>query len=254
MSRILVCVLAEQLGRSDHLLALLYGQWAYHCLRAEHRLALSYAERLEQWGETRHDAVALMLGHFAHAATTLWLGKFVEARAVFEQCRGMDDPGHRSAYEATTGADQHLVMLAHFAVDLTYLGYIDQGRALASRALSGARRSGHAFSIAFMSNFAAIVALFSGFFDEARQRAEEAVAVSTENDFPLWLGHGLLYYGYSLTELGQPQAGLEALQKGLATYRLTGAVLPDLITFNALAEAHRKLGQPTEAAEMARGS
>ena len=79
-------VLAEQLGRSDHLLVLLYGQWAYHCLRAEHRLALSYAERLEQWGEARHDTVALMLGHFEHAATTLWLGKFVEARAVFEQC------------------------------------------------------------------------------------------------------------------------------------------------------------------------
>ena len=92
--------LAELLGRSDHLLALLYGQWAYHCLRAEHRLALSYAKRLEKWGETRHDAIALMLGHFAHAATTLWLGNFVDARAIFEQCRGMDDAGYRAAYEA----------------------------------------------------------------------------------------------------------------------------------------------------------
>jgi predicted ATPase len=71
--------------------------------------------------------------------------------------------------------------------------------------------------------------------------------VSTENDFPFWLGYGLVLYGYSLTELGQPQAGLEALQKGLATYRPTGAVLPNNITFNALAEAHRKLGQPAEA-------
>jgi len=130
---------------------------------------------------------------------------------------------------------------------LTFLGYLDQGRALASRALSGARRSGHAFSIAFMSNFAAIVALFSGFFDEARQRAEEAVAVSTENDFPLWLGHGLVYYGYSLTELGQPQAGLEALQKGLAIYQTTDAALTDPLIFTALAQTHRKLGQPTEA-------
>jgi hypothetical protein len=46
-------VLAEQLGRSDHLLALLYGQWAYHCLRAEHRLALSYAETLGCHFQTR---------------------------------------------------------------------------------------------------------------------------------------------------------------------------------------------------------
>jgi tetratricopeptide (TPR) repeat protein len=188
-----------------------------------------------------------MLGHFAHAATTLWLGKFVEARAVFEQCRGMDDLGHRAAYEAATGADQHLVTLAHFAVDLTDLGYLDQGCALASRALSVARRSGHAYSIAFMSNMAAVSALWSGSFDDAEHYAEEAVAVSTENDFLFWLGHGLVFYGYSLTELGQPQAGLEALQKGLATYRPTGSVLPDPTTFNARAEAHRKLGQPAEA-------
>jgi hypothetical protein len=135
---------------------LLYGQWAYHCLRAEHRLALSNAERLEQWGEARQDTVALMLGHFANAATHLWQGDFVAARAIFDQCRGMDDPGRRAAYEAATGADQHLVMLSHLAQNLTYLGHIDQGRALASSALSEARRSGHAFSIAFMSSFAAL--------------------------------------------------------------------------------------------------
>jgi tetratricopeptide (TPR) repeat protein len=239
--------LAEQLGRSDHLLALVYGQWAYHHLRAEHRLALPYAERLEQWGEGRHDAVALMLGHLHHGASHLWRGEFAAARAVLEQCRGMDDPGHRAAYVAATGADMHLVMLAHTAMNLTCLGHIDQGVAVASRALSEVRRSGHVFSVAFISVFAAQTALWSGSLEDARQRAEEAVAVSTEHDFPLWLGYGLTLYGYSLTELGEPQAGLDALQKGLATYQPTGAVLLDPIAFTALAETHRKLRQPTEA-------
>ena len=37
------------------------------------------------------------------------------------------------------------------------------------------------------------------------------------------------------------------LQKGLATYKPTGAVLFNPIAFTALAETHRKLRQPTEA-------
>jgi predicted ATPase len=71
--------------------------------------------------------------------------------------------------------------------------------------------------------------------------------VATEHNFPLWVGYGLILYGSSLTELGEPQAGLDALQKGLATHQPTGAVLFDPIAFTALAETHRKLGQPTEA-------
>jgi hypothetical protein len=156
-------------------------------VRTEHRLALPYAERLEQWGEARHDAVALMLGHLHHAASHLWLGEFAAARAVLEQCRGMDDPGHRVAYVAATGADMHLVMLAHMAMNLTCLGHIDQGVAFASRALSEVRRSGHAFSLTFISAFAAQTALWSGSLEDARQRA--AVALSTEHDFPLWVGY-----------------------------------------------------------------
>jgi predicted ATPase len=159
----------------------------------------------------------------------------------------MDDPGHRAAYVAATGADMHVVMLGHMAMNLTCLGHIDQGVAVASRGLSEVRRSGHALSVVFISVFAAQAALWSGSLEDARQRAEEAVALSTEHDFPLWLGYGLTLYGSSLTELGEPQAGLDALQKGLATYKPTGAVLFNPIAFTALAETHRKLGQPTEA-------
>jgi class 3 adenylate cyclase/tetratricopeptide (TPR) repeat protein len=239
--------LAERLGRSDHLLALLYGQWAYHCVASENRRALPYAERLEQWGEARNDTAALMLGHFGHAASHLWLGEFVASRAVFEQCRSMDDPAHRAAYVAATGADQHQVMLGHFGQTLTCLGHIDQGRALVSRALSEARRSGHFFSIAFMSWFAASLAFWSGSFGEAKHHAEEMMAVSTEHDFPLWMGYGRAWYGYSMTELGQPEAGLEALQKAIATHEPTGTLLHHPLMLTALAQAHHKHGQPTKA-------
>ena len=43
--------LAEQLDRPEYLVPLIVGQWAFHFVRAEHRLALALGEQLEQIGE-----------------------------------------------------------------------------------------------------------------------------------------------------------------------------------------------------------
>jgi predicted ATPase len=238
--------LAEQLDRPDYLVALLYGQWAYHCIRSEYRLALSYAERLEQLGEARNDVAALLLGHFAHGATHLWLGEFVAARAMFEQCHGMSDPARRSLYAVVTGVDQYLATLAELALTLTFLGCIDQGRARMAEALSAARQLGHVHSLAFVLVFACGIESLTGSPHETRRRAEEMVALSTEHGFPLWLGFGIRDCGWSLTALGQPQEGLGLLTEGLSVVRATGAVLGTPQTLILLAEAYGQLGRTVE--------
>jgi hypothetical protein len=51
------------------------GQWAHHLVRAEHRLALPFAERIQQRGQAQHDSVAdsysLMLGYSSAALVSL---------------------------------------------------------------------------------------------------------------------------------------------------------------------------------------
>jgi predicted ATPase len=47
--------LAEQIDRPDYLVPLMYVQWQFHFVRAEHRLALSLAERIEKIGEARNE-------------------------------------------------------------------------------------------------------------------------------------------------------------------------------------------------------
>ena len=74
--------LAEQLDRPEYLVPLIVGQWAFHFVRAEHRLALALGEQLEQIGEARNDAAAQLLGRFLHGATRFFLGEFVAARAA----------------------------------------------------------------------------------------------------------------------------------------------------------------------------
>jgi hypothetical protein len=210
--------LAEQLGRFDHLVALLYGQWAYHCIRSELRHALSHAERLEQVGEARDNITGLLLGNFAHGATRLWLGEFVAARALFEGCRGMNDPVHRAAYVTMTGVDQYLAMLAELSLALTLLGHIDQGRARISKALLAARELGHAHSLAFLLNFVCHFEYFIGSIHETKRYSEEEVIFSTENGFPLWRSYGQFFCGCALTATGRAAEGRVLIAEMLTLY------------------------------------
>ncbi len=89
--------LAEQLDRPEYLVPLIAGQWTFHLVRAEHRLALALGEQLEQIGETRNDAGAQLLGRYMQGATRFCLGEFVAARALLERSMGLADPAHRTS-------------------------------------------------------------------------------------------------------------------------------------------------------------
>ena len=138
--------LAEQLDRPEYLVPLIVGQWAFHCVRAEHRLALALGEQLEQIGEARNDAAAQLLGRLLHGTTRFFLGEFVAARALLERCMGLADPAHRTI--GGLSFDPYAVMLAYLALTLACLGYIDQARSRMDEALSEARRLGHVHTLA----------------------------------------------------------------------------------------------------------
>jgi hypothetical protein len=63
---------------------------------------------------------------------------------------------------------------------------------------------------------------------EAHRRTEELLALSTEHDFPLYLGWAMALRGWGLVTLGEAREGLMLLKRGLAAVRATGAqVRPD---------------------------
>jgi predicted ATPase len=101
--------LAEQ---SDYLAPLLYFQWVFHLVRAEYKLAQSVAEQMEKLGETQNDEATLLLGRSARGHTCWYLGEFLAARALLEQCHGLRDPAHRAVYAELAAEDPYLMNLA----------------------------------------------------------------------------------------------------------------------------------------------
>jgi class 3 adenylate cyclase len=131
--------LAEQLDRPEYLVRLSFGQWAFHFGRSEYKLALSFAEQIEEIAKARNDVRTQLRGRRANGLTRLHLGEFVTASALLDQCHGLADPSHRGI-GAGLAEDPYATMLAYLALTLAYLGYIDQSRLRLEEALSEARR------------------------------------------------------------------------------------------------------------------
>jgi predicted ATPase len=238
--------LAEQLDRSDYLVPLLYGQSGFHLMRAEHKLAASLYAQIEKIGQRTNDLAVLLLGHYLHGVLHHNLGEFVAARALFEKCSGMNQPEHRAVYAGLIAEDPHAGMLAHLAVTLSSLGYMDQARARIRDALSEAHQLGNPYTLTYVSTFASRVESVASSPEIAHLYAEAVVALSNEHGFPLFAALGTMLQGWSSTALGQPQEGLTLLTKGLSAYRATGAVMATPRALMWLVETYSKLGQPVE--------
>jgi predicted ATPase len=224
-------------GRRDMFIAAIFRPKAL-----EHKLALSIAEQMEKVGEGRNDEALQLLGRRANGLTCWYLGKFVAARALLEQCHGLGDPAHRAVSGGLT-EDSYAVMLATLAATLAFLGYIDQARSRMSKALSEARRLRHAHTLAVVLSFANAMESIT---PSPERRAEELLALANEHGFPLWFGFETICRGSSLIALGQPQEGLTLVTQGLGEVRATGAVVNTPIVLMGLAQAHVMLGQPVE--------
>jgi len=233
--------LAEQSDRPDRLVPLLYSQWGFHMVRAEHGLAVSLARQMEKLGETTKDQVTLLLGHYIHGASCYFRGEFGTARALLELCDGLRSPAARAVCAGIAVADPHAASLSHLAVTLAFLGDVDQARARADEALSEARSLDHPFTVAFVLSKVCAVEAAAGLPHHALRHAEELVALSNEHGFPLWLGLGLLQQGRALTALGQAQDAVAVLARALSVLRAAGAVVHTPRALCFLAEAHAKV-------------
>ena len=72
------------------------------------------------------------------------------------------------------------------------------------------------------------------------EQAEAAVALATEQGFPLWVATGTILRGWALAMQGQGEAGMAQVRQGIAAWRATGAALlvPYFCTLLAEVAAH----------------
>ena len=236
--------LAERLDRPEYLVPLLHGQWGYHVVRSELRLALSRAERVHQIGEHRNDPAVKFLGDYMSGMVRFYLGQFDVARSCFDRCDGLSDPGHRAALAGLTTANSSASFNGHLAWTLLCLGHPDKAKSRLDDVLSRPGYFNHTYTETMLRSFACLADWLGRSHVELEHRASEVVAMSTKHGFPLWLAWGTAFQGWTSAVLQQDPKGLDELARGLAAIRATGTILMTPYWLMLLAEAHGRLGRP----------
>jgi predicted ATPase len=119
----------------------------------------------------------------------------------------------------------------------------DQSRARSEEALALARKSSDPFGLALCLIFAAELHQYRREVQLAREYADAAIALSSDQGFPLYLGWGTILRGWALAEQGSHEEGIAQIHQGLSAHEATGAALGRPRLLALLANAYGKAGQ-----------
>jgi predicted ATPase len=237
--------LCEQLGRAPNL-RILIGQFSSSLVRGELEQAERHAKDTLCLGEARNDAIWKRAGLNAGGAACFYLGKFIDARAYYENALSLWDPMHRAS--ATSPEDPYVSGLTYLFRTLLCLGYVDQGRLRRDEALAEARRlTPHTLAFTLCQAWLGDREIEQVKAAQTMLRsADEVLAITSERGFPLYFGLGHIMRGWCLGAVGQAAEGIPLILKGVAIWRATGANLMTPSYLVTLAEVYGMAARPDE--------
>ena len=238
--------LCEQRNRPAQLGQVLVGQFVFRLVRGELDKAEHHAEEIRRLGEARNDVMWKCFGSERSGTACVWLGKFIDARAYFENYLSLWDPMYRAFWASPE--DLYVASLLDFSRTLLCLGYLDQARLRRDEALTEARRHSP-FTLAFALGHAwwgnwALEGTKSA--QTMLRSADEILAIAMEGDFPMYLASGSVIRGWCLGTLGQAAEGIPLILEGLANWRATGCNVALPFFSTTLAEIYGMAARPEE--------
>jgi predicted ATPase len=232
--------LCEELGDRKKLYTVLVGQYAHQTFGGERGAALRTAEEILQLARGHNDREASAL-----VGMSLYqLGKLEPAELHIRQSLspgksvGDRPPRGRSYQDGRVTASMFHAML------LYQLGYPDKADAQKRAALARARSLSHPFTLAFAL---AMVCQAHWFCDDAvvlTERARELVTLAADRGYSLFLQFGLIHLGRAMVQEGRAAEGIVEMEKGIASYRATGATWTMPYHLGLLAYSYCESAQP----------
>jgi predicted ATPase len=236
--------LCHHLADPHQLFPALHGLRNYYQVRAEYQTSRTLGEQLLTLAQQAQDSAMLLVAHRALGTTLLLLGAGGSALTHLAQGMALYNPQQHCASTFLYGEDAGMICFSRAAWTLWWLGYPERGLVRNDEALMLAQQSAHPFSLGFALTSAAVFHQCRREGGTARERAEVAIILATEQGFPFWRAFGLILHGWALAYQGQAQEGLEQIQQGLTAWRATGAEQLRSYFLALLAEAYGVIGLP----------
>jgi class 3 adenylate cyclase/predicted ATPase len=237
----------DRLGSPVEFLGIPFGQSLHHVFRGELDLALRLDEDLLRLSRQRNDSAGLVLGHYSTGRDLMFAGRFVPSRSHLEAAPMLYDPVSHCSLVHQAGTHPQVVSWSVLGFVLFGLGYPDQALAQSSAAIAEARRLAHPPSLAVNLSIGARLLSLVGDNPALYERADQLVAVATEQGFPHWHAEGTVFRGWVKVKNGDVTEGISLLRSGSAAYRATGAEMFMPHYIGLLARAYEIAAQFDEA-------
>jgi class 3 adenylate cyclase/predicted ATPase len=238
--------LCQQVGETPELAPVLFRLWRFYIARPELHTACELGETLLRLAQRADDPALAVIAHYALGLTWSYLGALPAARPHLEEGSARYTPDLRRALAFRTGQDPGVACRFHAARTLWLLGYPDQALARFHEALALAHALSHPYTLGSAWCYAAIVSQYRRDVPAVHEHAEAAVALATEQGFPLWAAQGTSLRGWALAMQGQGEAGIAQVRQGIAAWRATGAVLAVPYFCTLLADVAAQLGHTAD--------
>jgi predicted ATPase len=235
------------MGETPELLWVLFGLWRYYLVRPQLHTARELGDTLLRLAQPADDPALAVIAHHALGTTWLWLGALPAARPHLEAGIARYTPDQHHAPVFRMGLDPGVGCRVHAALTLWLLGYPEQALARLHEALALAHELSHPYSLAYVRWVAAFVSQFRRDVPAVHEHAEAAVALATEQGFPLWVAIGTILREWTVAMQGQGEAGMAQVRQGIAAVRATGAALLVPYFCTLLADVADHLGYTEDA-------
>ncbi|HKA18987.1 MAG TPA: AAA family ATPase [Blastocatellia bacterium] len=235
--------LCQQLGDTPDVSEVLWGLWTYYVLKAELSTAHDLAEEFLNLAERLPYPGLAMRAHLVMQVTLMHLGDFAPALERFEKAFSLYDP-ERHLDDAFLYAQNPGVAMRCFAAwSLWFLGYSDQAMVRMEEALRLARELREPHGLAHSRLFAAFLHQLRREPAISQKYAEAVLQVSIEHGLVMYAAQATILRGWTLTEQGRLEEGLEQMRQGFIEYEATGTELLRPQTLTLMAEALGKAQQ-----------
>ena len=238
--------LCQQVDESVQLFSALIGLWGFYLSQGRLQKAREVSEQCLTLDQRMQDPTRLQEAHLMLGSPLFYLGELVSARAHLEQAVTLYNfrPGCSRSFN--TGIDFGVEAFSYLSWTLWMLGYPDQALKRSQEALTLAQELSHAYSMGMALHFAGMLHRWRREAHLVQERAEAAIAFSSEQGFVRWLAGGMFRRGWALAEQGTVEEGIAQLCQGLATWRAMGGELGLPTILAMLTETYGKAGRAEE--------
>lgn len=209
-----------------------YGLCLYHWGRAEFEVAQPLAQELLNTAATLTAAdiaaaggnpdEAVMAAGNMNGMIAFHLGQSEQARTHLQRSVDLYQPERDAALYPVYMMDFGVFGRFYLALACFACGDADAARQHALDALALAQKLNQPHSMGFSLLANMNIATMRNEPEVAQQFAEQCVAFASQFGFPEFIGMGRIVRGWATAKQGQPAAGLEDLEAGLAMWQMTG--------------------------------